>query len=88
MLKRIEQLEKRVEELEKQSADEVDDRPATVKLLQHLKDNKRKQKIRNISDEEKISYIMIGIAIGIAIGFVIKAWLDTSELIKNIGVHI
>ena len=30
----------------------------------------------------------IGIAIGIAIGFVIKAWLDTSELIKNIGVHI
>jgi len=31
---------------------------------------------------------MIGIAIGIAIGFVIKAWLDTSELIKNIGVHI
>tara|TARA_Y100000004_G_C8657717_1_gene303847 strand:+ start:136 stop:273 length:138 start_codon:yes stop_codon:yes gene_type:complete len=44
--------------------------------------------IRNLSDEEKISYILIGIAIGIGVGFVLKAWIDTSELIQTIGVHI
>ena len=44
--------------------------------------------IRNLSDEEKISYILIGIAIGIGVGFVLKAWIDTSELLQTIGVHI
>tara|TARA_B100000073_G_scaffold330091_1_gene318278 strand:- start:155 stop:292 length:138 start_codon:yes stop_codon:yes gene_type:complete len=44
--------------------------------------------IRNLSDEEKISYILIGIAIGIGAGFMLKAWIDTSELIQTIGVHI
>ena len=44
--------------------------------------------IRNLSDEEKISYILIGIAIGVGIGFIVKTWLDTSELIQTIGVHI
>ena len=44
--------------------------------------------IRNLSDEEKISYILIGIAIGVGAGFIAKAWLDTSELIQTIGVHI
>lgn len=44
--------------------------------------------MRNLTDEEKISYILIGIAIGIGVGFVVKAWIDTSELLQTIGVHI
>lgn len=42
--------------------------------------------IRNLSDDEKISYILIGIAIGVGVGFIIKAWIDTSELLQTIGV--
>ena len=44
--------------------------------------------IQSLSDDEKISYILIGIAIGVGIGFIVKAWLDTSELIQTIGVNI
>tara|TARA_B100000519_G_scaffold91257_1_gene79400 strand:- start:4143 stop:4280 length:138 start_codon:yes stop_codon:yes gene_type:complete len=44
--------------------------------------------IQSLSDDEKISYILIGIAIGVGIGFIVKAWLDTSELIQTIGVYI
>lgn len=44
MLKRIEQLEARVNELESRPVVEVDDRPATTKLLQYLKDNQTKEK--------------------------------------------
>ncbi len=44
MLKRIEQLEERVNELESRPVVEVDDRPATTKLLQYLKDNQTKEK--------------------------------------------
>ncbi len=44
MLKRIEQLEERVNELESRPVVEADDRPATTKLLQYLKDNQTKEK--------------------------------------------
>ena len=44
MLKRIEQLEARVNELESRPVVEVDDRQATTKLLQYLKDNQTKEK--------------------------------------------
>lgn len=44
--------------------------------------------IRNLSDDEKIGYVILGIAIGIGLGFMIKVWIDTSELIQTIGVHI
>tara|TARA_B100000902_G_scaffold146500_1_gene143599 strand:+ start:1565 stop:1699 length:135 start_codon:yes stop_codon:yes gene_type:complete len=44
--------------------------------------------MRNLTDEEKISYILIGIAIGVGLGFIIKVWIDTSELIQTIGGHI
>ena len=42
MLKRIEQLEKRVHKLESRPVVEVDDRPATSKLLEYLKDNQKR----------------------------------------------
>jgi|TARA_B100001094_G_scaffold331962_1_gene402125 hypothetical protein len=44
--------------------------------------------MRNLTDEEKISYVLIGIAIGIAVGFLLKVWIDTTTLINTIGVHI
>ncbi len=42
MLTRIENLEKRVMQLESRPVVEVDDRPATTKLLEYLKDNQQK----------------------------------------------
>lgn len=44
--------------------------------------------IRNLSDDEKIGYVILGIAIGVSLGFMIKVWIDISELIQTIGVHI
>ena len=36
--------------------------------------------IKNIPHEDIISYILIGVAIGVPIGFVIKVFLDTNFL--------
>ena len=47
MLTRIENLEKRVMQLESRPVIEHDDRPATTKLLEYLKDNQKK-----VNDEE------------------------------------
>ncbi len=44
--------------------------------------------MRNLTDDEKISYILIGIAIGIGAGFMIKTWLDTISFLQTIGGHI
>tara|TARA_B100000902_G_scaffold146500_1_gene143598 strand:+ start:1408 stop:1584 length:177 start_codon:yes stop_codon:yes gene_type:complete len=48
MLTRIENLEKRVMQLESRPVVEHDDRPATTKLLEYLKDNQ----IKKEKDEE------------------------------------
>ena len=42
MMMRIEELEKRVDELENRPVVEIDHRPATTKLLEYLKENQRK----------------------------------------------
>ena len=42
MMMRIEELEKRVDELENRPVVEIDNRPATTKLLEYLKENQRK----------------------------------------------
>ncbi len=36
---------------------------------------KERRVIRNLSDKEKIDYILIGIALGIGIGYVIAMWV-------------
>ncbi len=36
---------------------------------------KERRVIRNLSDKEKIDYILIGIALGIGIGYVIAMWM-------------
>ena len=42
--------------------------------------------IRNLSDEEKISYIIIGICIGLMMGIFIGISLDTWTLIDTLGL--
>ena len=42
MMMRLEELDKRVDELEKRPVVEIDNRPATTKLLEYLKENQRK----------------------------------------------
>ena len=42
LMTRIEELERRVDELENRPVVEIDKRPATAKLLEYLKENQRK----------------------------------------------
>ena len=37
-------------------------------------------------NEDMISYILIGVAIGIAIGFVLKAFVDTYDLVRSFPI--
>ena len=39
-----------------------------------------------IPNEEKVEYIVMGIAIGIAIGFVLKAIIDTYDLVGSLPI--
>ena len=40
--------------------------------------------MKNLSHEEQITLMLIGIAIGIGIGFVLKVFLDTYYLLQNL----
>ena len=39
--------------------------------------------MKNLSNEEQITLILIGIAIGIGLGFLIKVFIDTHILLEN-----
>jgi hypothetical protein len=38
------------------------------------------------NQEEMISYILIGVAIGIAIGFLLKVFVDTYKLVESLPI--
>ena len=40
--------------------------------------------MKNLSHEEQVTLILIGVAIGIGIGFVLKVFLDTYYLLQNL----
>ena len=39
--------------------------------------------MKNLSNEEQITLILIGMAIGIGLGFLIKVFIDTRILLQN-----
>ena len=44
--------------------------------------------MRNLSHEEQITLIVIGIAIGVAVGFVLKTFVDTYYLIGSLPLWL
>mgnify|MGYP004372921729 CR=1 FL=1 len=44
----------------------------------------RELNMKNLSHEEEITLLLIGIAIGIGVGFVLKVFLDTYTMIEGL----
>ena len=42
--------------------------------------------MKQLNSEEQITLIVIGIAIGVAIGFVLKAFVDTYDLVRSLPI--
>ena len=42
--------------------------------------------MKQMNSEEQITLIVIGIAIGVAIGFVLKAVVDTYDLVRSLPI--
>ena len=40
--------------------------------------------MKNLSSEEQITLIVIGIAIGVAVGFILKTFVDTYYLVGSL----